>query len=451
MTHASMAKIPSRDHPREREHQQRVAVDRPRLPRPAPRWNGLRRRLAGAVARPVERGRARPDLQRASESADSAIRIRLGGLRATMVKMSRRLTTTCRSARPVRRVAASAQAVGGASCTAPAARPGRRRARCAGATGPRRCGTPPAAASRRACGARSRSGASACTRASAARDAREGGVDVHGRDRQHAARPQRRADGAQVGGGVGQVLDHVPEGDGVVVADGTGASSIAPCARCPRRGGARSTPPSATARRRRPRSRRASASRRKVPTWQPTSSSRPPGTWRRTTSRLSENVATRPLSSIQVAPVLDLPVRVLHPLVVRPRVHVDEAAAAAVDDAAALAELLRRRRVVPLRVDRPAERGVEAHPVVVGAAERAPHLHVAQLDATGALEARYGRHGRLGGEFGHGAGCYWSGGAPRAEASGGRNGPASGLLRHSLPTSTKPMQAKAQPISASLT
>ena len=78
------------------------------------------------------------------------------------------------------------------------ARPGTRAARAACARGRRRCGSPRGAASRPACGARSRRGASACTRASASRHAREQRVDVHRRQREDPAGPQRGVDRAQV-------------------------------------------------------------------------------------------------------------------------------------------------------------------------------------------------------------------------------------------------------------
>ena len=82
---------------------------------------------------------------------------------------------------------------------------------------------------------------------------------------------------------------------------------------------------------------------------------------------------------LEVADVLDLPVRVLHLLVVRPRVHVDEAAAAALDDppeaprtpCASTCSASAGRRG-PLR------RGVETDAVVVRVAQRAAHVDVVQ-------------------------------------------------------------------------
>ena len=84
-----------------------------------------------------------------------------------------------------------------------------------------------------------------------------------------------------------------------------------------------------------------------------------------------------PLLLLDVAHVLDVAVGVLHREVVRPRVHVDDAARAALDDAAEAAELAGGRRVVALRVDRLDQRRVVAHAVVVGIAQRAAHRDLA--------------------------------------------------------------------------
>ena len=118
--------------------------------------------------------------------------------------------------------------------------------------------------------------------------------------------------------------------------------------------------------------------------WQPTSSSRPSG---REAAHVGEALGEgqdATLLLLDVADVLDVAVGVLHREVVRPRVHVDDPARAALDDAPEAPELLRRRRVVALRVDRLGQRRVVAHAVVVGLAQRAAHRDL----AAGALLAR---------------------------------------------------------------
>ena len=209
---------------------------------------------------------------------------------------------------------------------------------------------------------------------------REERVDVHGRDRERPARAQGRADGPERRGGVGQVLDDVPHRDGV-------EPSRPGRARPPRRPGAPGPPmrPRATEAAQRDGSTpetvnpASSASTRKVPTWQPTSSSRP---IRDEAADVAQALGERGLAAgllLEVAAVLDGPVRLLHPLVVGPRVHVHEAAVAALDDAPAAAELVGSRGVEALRIARPRERGLEPHVVRVGGAQRAADADIGEL------------------------------------------------------------------------